>query len=67
MTLTIVRDTYRGATNRVVKAGTRITVVAKRMDSDGLKLLVAIGRGTGARFQIRADDTNYYPVSQVRR
>lgn len=54
----ILKDTTRGYSNRIVRAGTVVEVVAERMDPDGMKLLVAIGIH-GQPFQVRASCTNW--------
>jgi hypothetical protein len=59
MKLTITQTTTRGSSDRVVPAGTQVTVVAIRKDPDGVKLLVGLGKGTGSKFQVPASHTDW--------
>lgn len=61
--VTITQDTVRGCSDRKVKSGTTVYVLAHRQDEDGLKLLVRIG-DYGQPFQVNATVTDS-PVQRV--
>lgn len=55
----ITVDTTRGLTDKKVKAGTFVHVLAERRDADGVKLLVRVGE-YGRPFQVDASCTDYF-------